>query len=265
MKHNRKSYAISRNRDAFTFVELIITTVLLGIVMIPLGLMSLEYTRAIVYSRHLVTVEGLAKTEMAKINNLSYTDATLIDTYDNTTSNYEGYPYDFRRTVNYVAGWNNNLKQVQVRVYPSGNTTNSFVNLITYIADVSFGAGSQGIGPPPGDADSLVVTGGGISGDTLGYVTLQNTSSSPITITGVTISFTGRGGINLSTITMDEIQRWSGSASSGSTITLTISFTLTANTTYNNTGFFVFNKILSSVTSLVFIMSDGSQTVSYAW
>jgi len=254
----------------FTLIELIVTIVVLGLVMIPLGLMSIEYMGSIVYSRDSGVAEGLAKLEMSKVNNLAYSDASLADGYDSTTSSYEGYPYNLRRTVNYVSGWSNNLKKVQVRVYPLGDSTNSLVNLITYVADASFGKGSEGGAVARGgESDSLVASGGSISGQNLQNVTLQNTGSSAITITGVIISFTGSGpggsGIKLKTITMDSVVRWSGNASSGDTITLTTNFTLSAGTTYSNTGLFAFSKTLASVSSLVFIMSDGSQTSSYSW
>ena len=233
--------------------------------MIPLGFMSIEYVRAIVYSRDLGVAEGLAKVEMAKINNLSYSDATLADGYDNTASNYEGYGYGLRRTVDDVAGWSGNLRQVQVRVFPSGESSLHLVNLITYVANVSYGVGSGGGAIGSGEASSLVVSGGSISGQDLQNVTLENTSVDPITITGITISFTGTPGIKFTTITMDSLERWSGTVSSGQTATFDTNFVLSASTVYANTGLFEFSKNLSSVTSLVFIMDDTSETSSYSW
>jgi hypothetical protein len=121
-----------------------VTLVVLGIVMIPVGAMSLEYMRGIVYSRELGVAEALAKIEVSKINNLAYDDPTLADGYDHTFTSYEGYAYDVRRTVSYVDQglWGTNLKKVRVRVYPSNDSNNALANFITYIADVSFGAGS---------------------------------------------------------------------------------------------------------------------------
>lgn len=129
-----------RYENSFTLIELIITIVVLGIVMIPVGLMSMEYVRGIAYSRDLTVIEGLAKLEMSKINNLDYNDATLANGYNNTSTNYEDYPYDLRRTVEEIGG----IKKVQVRVYLAGDGANQLINLITYLADVSFGAGSGG-------------------------------------------------------------------------------------------------------------------------
>ena len=266
MKITNHLSCIRYREKSFTLIELIMAIVILAIVMIPLGAISLEYMRGVVYAREMVIAEGLAKTEMARINNLSYADTTLEDGDDDTTPNYQGYAYDLRRTVSFVPGWSNNLKQVRVRVYPTG-TSEQLVELITYIANVSFGAGSSGGGGGGGgdEADSLSVTGGDIDKKKLRRVTLENTSADTITIIGVRISFSGPGGIELKKITMNSAKRWTGSASSGSTITLSTSFSLAAGTTYSNTATFDFSKSLSSVSSLIFIMGDGSESTAYSW
>ncbi|MBM3251820.1 MAG: prepilin-type N-terminal cleavage/methylation domain-containing protein [Candidatus Omnitrophica bacterium] len=127
----------NRNQNGFTLIEMIIAVVLLGLVLIPLGLMSTEYVRGIAYSRDLSVVEGLAKAEMAKINNLGYDNLPIgISTFEN----YEGYPYDLERTVTE----NGDFKKVQVRIYPAGDANKQLINLVSYIADVAFGAGSGG-------------------------------------------------------------------------------------------------------------------------
>ena len=260
MTHNLRPMT----NKSFTLIELIVTIVVLGMVMVPLGFMSIEYVRSIVYSRDLGIAEGLVRLEMSKINNLDYEDATLDDGYDTTTNNYEGYSLNLNRKVDYVPDTDNNLKKVEVSVYESGTTT-QLVKLVTYVASVSFGPGSGGGAVGGGAAASLAVSDGEIDGDVLVDVTLQNTSGDPITITGVTISFTGQSGIKLRTIEIDDEEKWSGNVSSGATITLDTSFTLAANTTYEEAGLFEFSKDLTSVTSLVFIMSDGSETESYSW
>jgi len=127
----------------FTLVEIIITIVLVGLVLVPLGIMSIEYVRGTFYSRDLGIAEGLAKSELAKVNSLDFNDPTLADGYDNTASNYEGYPFDLRRTVNIVNN-NNALKQVQVRVYPAGDLSRQLVSVTTFIVNATFGAGSGG-------------------------------------------------------------------------------------------------------------------------
>lgn len=253
------------NAKSFTLIELIVTMVIIGILLVPLGVMIGQFTQSIPYSRDLGASSELVKTEMAKINNLAYNDSTLAVGYDVVTSNYQGYPYDLRRTVS--AGPIAGSKQVQVRVFSPGNTANPITNSLAYLASsVTFGADSSGGTPRAANqAASLVVSGGSISGKNLINVSLQNTSASPITITGIIITFSGAGGIRLNTITMNSIVRWSGSATSPSTITLTSSFTLAANTTYSNPTLLAFSKNLSAVSSLIFVMGDASQTSSYSW
>lgn len=271
MNNIRKSYRAGFKKDGFTLIEVIITIVLLGIIMIPLAIMSIEYMQGIVYSRKLGIVEGLAKTEMAKINRLSYIDATLADGYDNTAANYEGYPYDLRRTVNYVSGWNNNLKKVQVRLYPQGDAINHLVKVITYIADVAFGAGSSGAaaGSGGGQSDSLIISAGVVSANRLHQIDMRNSSTTDaITISQATVSWINANPAKpaaLTQIEMNSVIRWSGTQStSGATTTLTTPFALSANTTYTNTGIFTFSQNIQSVT-IIFIMSDGSTTASIAW
>lgn len=248
------------SRFGFTLTELIITIVLMGIIMIPLGLIALEFMRNIPYARDLGVATALAKTELAKINNLGFSDPASAVGYDNVTAGYEGYPYDLRRTV--TAGPAANLKQVQVRVYPAGNTTNHLINLITYVANVSFGTGSGG-GTAGDAADFLLVSAGNIHKKQLRQVTLENTDTDQITITGVIISFTG--GTNLTSIQLDGNSSWSGTANSGDTVTLINPFTLAGETTYKKSSIFEFSSNLTSLTSLVFIMDDASQSEAYSW
>jgi len=246
-----------------TLIELIMTIVLIGVLMLPLGLMCNEYIRGVVYAGDLTVGESLAMTEMAKINNLSYSDATLADEYDNTTSNYEGSGLDLNRQVDIVAGTSNNLKKVVVTVYKRDTTTEA-VKLVSYVTDVAYGSGSGGGAVTTGgEADSLSVTGGTISGGKLQNIDMENTSATDdIIIDQVRVSW---GGSNtLTSIEMDGSTRWSGAEStSGTTIDIT-DFTLSAGTSYNNTGRFNFSSNVSSVT-LVFIMSDASETGSYSW
>jgi len=257
-----RNYSIKRS---FTLIEIIITFVLVGIVMVPLGLMSLEYMRSIVFIRDSNVVEGLARLEMAKINNLDFSDITLVNGYDNTTSSYEGYDYDLRRTVNDVAGWSSNLRQVQVRVFPSGESSIHLINLITYVANVSFGAGSGGGGVGGGDqADSFALTGGNLNKKKLKTITIENTGESEIVWTVVEVTFTGPAGIEMDKIKQDKTTLWSGTANSGDTITLDSSLTMDAETSYNKLQF-EFTENVSTVTIDYFEFEDLTQSGSYSW
>jgi len=252
-------------KRSFTLIEIIITFVLVGIVMVPLGLMSMEYMRSIVFTRDSHVVEGLARLEMSKINNLGFTDVTLANGYNNTTSSYEGYDYDLRRTVNDVAGWSSNLRQVQVRVFPSGESNIHLINLITYVADVSFGAGSGGGGVGGGSqADSFALTAGEIKKKKLKKITIENTGESEIVWTVVKVTFTGAAGIEMDKIKRDSTTLWDNTASSGDVITLTTSFTMDPETSYDKLEF-KFTKNVSTVTIDYFEFEDLTQSGSYSW
>lgn len=250
----------------FTLIELVITILIISLFVAGIAMIMQQIAVDLVFSSDGVKALGLARLEMSKVNNLSYTDPTLADGYDATTTNYESSVYDLNRAVSYVVGTSNNLKKVIVSVYPSG-TTDILSSLTTYVADIEFGPGSGGNSPGGGgtEAESLAASGGSISAKLLQNVTLTNTSvDSAITITGVTATFTGQSGIKLKTIRMNGVDRWSGTKNSGSTITLTSSFTLAIDTVYSNTARFTFSKNLSSAT-IVFNMSDGSSTTAYSW
>lgn len=247
----------------YSLIEALLLIVLVSIFILFVAKFFSEHTRALALADNLTQAMNLARLEMTKVDNLSFTDPTLADGYNTTTSNYEGYRLDLNRSVDIVAGTNNNLKKVEVKVYESGTTT-QLAKLAGYAANVSFGPGSGGGAPAQGEADSLTVSGGSIFRRNLQNITLGNTSSNPITITGVTITFSGTSGIKLNLIIMNWVIRWIGFAVSGSTITLISSFQLNANTTYSNTCHFRFSSYLSSAT-VIFEMSDGSVTPSHSW
>ena len=252
-------------KKGFSLIEIIITILIVSIFISVIALVFQEIVKGLGFSGDTVKALNLARFELSKVNNLSFTDLTLADGYNNTTSNYESSSYDLNRIVSIVPSTSNNLKKVTVSVYPSATTT-ILAKLVTYVADIDFGPGSGGSGPGTGDpeGDSLTVTGGTISAKLLQNITLENTSTDPITITGVTIIFTGSGGIKLKTIDMNGVERFSGTVSSGSTITFDTNFTLSASTTYSSTAHFTFSKNVSSAT-VTFNMSDATSTSSYSW
>ena len=252
-------------RRGFSLIEIIITILIIAIFISVIALVFQEIVKGLGFSGDTVKALSLARLELSKVNNLSFTDLTLADGYNNTTSNYESSSYDLNRLVSIVPSTSNNLKKVTISIYPSA-TTSVLAKLITYVADIDFGPGSGGSAPGGEDpeADSLTVTGGAISAKLLQNITLENTSTDPITITGVTITFTGSGGIKLKTIDMNGVERWSGTVSSGSTITFDTNFTLSASTTYSSTAHFTFSKNVSSAT-VTFNMSDATSTSSYSW
>lgn len=255
-------------QKGMTLIELIIAIVLLAIVILPTAKLFQQSVETMNYTSGKAMANNLLRNEISIINNLLFTDITLADSYDNTTANYEGYGYSLRRQVNIVAGTGNAIKRVIVTVSNS-STLAVVAQAATYVAqNVSFGAASGGTAPSSGDAQYLVVSGGSISTSSLRNVTLRNSANYGITITGVTVTFTGQSNIRFSSVIMNGVTRWDGSLTSPATVDFTADgkpdFTLTALTTYTNTARFNFSRNLSTI-SVIFIMSDGSQTPAYNW
>ncbi len=250
----------------FTLIELIIAILILSLFVAGMAMIMQEIAGDVLFSSDSVKALGIARLEMSKVNNLSFSDSSLANGYDVTTSDYEDTGYDLNRRVSYVPDTSNNLKEVVISVYPAG-TADILSRLVTYAADVDFGAGSGGSSPGGGgaEADSLTASGGSISGKLLQNITLTNISTdTTITITGVTVTFAGQPGIKLKKVEINGSERWSGTKNSGSAITLDTSFTLAIDTTYTNTAKFTFSKNVSSA-SVIFNMSDGSNTTAYSW
>lgn len=103
---------------AFTFIELIITIVLISIVVIPSSIFIVETIRGAFKSEDITVAVNLARMELEKTNNMLYED---ID--DEDFNNYEGYNYDLRRDIDYIesvppsAG---GVMEIKVKVYPAG-------------------------------------------------------------------------------------------------------------------------------------------------
>jgi len=248
----------------YTLIELIVSIVVLSIAITGIALLFLGDTEVSIYSKDLIQAENLARLEATKVENLSFSDVTLASGYNNTTTAYEGYPLDLNRQVAIVAGTSDNLKKVTISVYPTG-TTEPLISVITYKANVAYGSGSGGGAPSTGgQADSLSVSGGTISGKNLSGITMENIGIDSITVTKAFVTFTGASGIKLKTINMDGAEKWAGTASSGVEITLDTTFVMSGSTSYGSCSF-TFSKNVSTVTVSYYEFSDASQSSSYAW
>lgn len=107
------------------------TIVVVAIIAIPLSLLVFEHIEGTFYSEDLTMAINLARFEMEVVNNLAYTNI------DNATiPNYQGYPYQIRRTVIYAQGnptSPESLKTITIEVRKTGSA-NALVSLVTYIA-----------------------------------------------------------------------------------------------------------------------------------
>jgi len=262
-------YSAIKNKKAITLIELIITIVLISIFILPTAKLFQQAIETLNYCNNSAMANNLLRMEMSVINNLAYSDPTLSDGYNNTETDYQGYGFILRRQVSIVADTTNAIKMVLVSVLrPAGNEV--IVQAATYVGqNIVFGPASGGGVPSSGgQADYLTVSGGSISGSNLQNITLANTDTSAITITGLIVTFTGQKGIKFQSVIMDSAVRWDGNSASPITVDFTDDgkndFTLAASTTYSNTATFSFSKNLSTI-SVIFIMSDGTETTAYNW
>lgn len=262
-----KRYTLNKG---FTLIEMITAIVLIGIIMIPVALMAIEYVRSIAYADNLTMAANLGRREMGIVNNLNYTDPTLADGYNNTTQNYAGYNFDLKRMVNYVAGTANNLKRVRVMIYPHGST-GQLIELITYVMNVLYGAGSTG-GALGDEASSFLASAGSLTRNNLTNVILRNTrGTGNITMTSVILTSTVNK--TLRSILMGSETRFSGSvalpANTPVTIALQKNFYMNSSTTYSgiNGGRFNFAQgpNQSYIFTIKFIFYDSTPSTAYSW
>lgn len=128
---------LRHSKKGFTLIELIMTIVVVGIVSIPLSLLVSQHIRSVFETSDDTLAFNLARFEMEKVNNTSYSSISSAN-----TSNYEGYSYTVTRTVSYAYGSSSSdesVKKIQVDVKKSGSAV-VLASLITYIAkNVSYG------------------------------------------------------------------------------------------------------------------------------
>jgi len=257
------------NKRALTLIELILSIVLISILVLPIAKLFQQAVETFNYCSNKAMANNLLRYQMSVINNLSFSDSTLVDGYNVTASDDQGYGFNINRQVNIVAGTNNAVKRVLVRILKPVTSVPMAQTAIYLGQNIAFGLPSGGSTPPAGSAQFLSVSGGSINSSSLRNVTLTNNDSQSITISGVTVTFTGQNNIKFSSVVMNGVTRWNaGKLTSPATVDFTDNgkpdFTLSPLTTYTNTAVFNFSKNISSI-SVMFIMSDGSQTGAYNW
>lgn len=100
-----------------------------------------------------------------------------------------------------------------------------------------------------------IISGG--QGDRLAGITLENTSSSDLTIDRMTISWSGGSATNFTRIRIDNNNVWTTSAANGTEVDIT-DIIIPAGTTYDLTEIRFDDAILGSTISITFTISDGS-------
>ncbi|MDD5496642.1 MAG: prepilin-type N-terminal cleavage/methylation domain-containing protein [Candidatus Omnitrophica bacterium] len=115
----------------FTLVEILLTLLVVSIIMIPFGLMMMEYVRSIGHSNIMVAAGNLAEREMAIVNSKTHLDAgSPGDPRITFFPNYAGYNYDLQRSIE-QAGREPKLVKIEITAYLHGSDE-QIVKLIAY-------------------------------------------------------------------------------------------------------------------------------------
>lgn len=118
---------------AFTLIELIITIVLIGIVVIPSSMFLIESMKGAFKSKDVMVAASLARMELEQINNMHYNNIS-----DQSYTPYSDYNYDLRRIVDEEGSAGELIKIIRVEVYPAGrlgNTQDLLTTVITHRAE----------------------------------------------------------------------------------------------------------------------------------
>lgn len=120
--------------DGFTLIELVMTIVVIGIIVIPLALVIRQHVESALQSSDYTLMANLGRYRMEELNNTAYGNI-LPGTF--FVPNYRGYNnYDLTTTITYdqgTAGSAESLKKALIDVKKSNNPAIK-MSLITYFA-----------------------------------------------------------------------------------------------------------------------------------
>lgn len=124
----------NKNKRGFTLIELIITIVLIGIVIIPSSIFLIESIKGAFKSEDIMVAVNLARMELERLNNVLYTDIEATIASTNYTP-YAGYNYDLLPTVNELDISGERIKEIKIEVYPAGKLGSTDDLLTTVITN----------------------------------------------------------------------------------------------------------------------------------
>ena len=130
------------NKKGFTLIELIVSIVIAGIILVSFAASYRQIMMGLVYDSDISKAVALSQLEFSIANSISYTDATLAGGYNTLTSNYQGSGYDVRRQVSYDFGSDvttQSLKRIIITVYRSGSAAEIMKTATLRAKNVTYG------------------------------------------------------------------------------------------------------------------------------
>ncbi len=122
-----KLVKLFRKKSAFTLIELMMTIVVVGIVALPISVTLAKHVQSVFVSQDYTSALNLARFEMEKIINTTYTSVASV-----ATNNYQGYAYNVATTVAETISGLQAYKIITVSVTKAGSST-VLVTLKNYI------------------------------------------------------------------------------------------------------------------------------------
>ncbi|MDD5252697.1 MAG: prepilin-type N-terminal cleavage/methylation domain-containing protein [Candidatus Omnitrophota bacterium] len=121
-----------RKKKSFTLIELIMTIVVVGIVVLPISVILAKHVQSVFVSQDYTSALNLARFKMEEVLSTPYASIAI----GTTSSSYPGYAYNVITTVSETKPKphsNEGLKLVIVSVVKPGSAT-ALITLRTYIA-----------------------------------------------------------------------------------------------------------------------------------
>jgi len=125
---------MDKKYSGITLIELIMTMVVIGVVVIPSAVFLAESIRGVFRAEDTVAATNIARMEMERLYNLSY-DSVALAVGTDTTLNYQNTLYDLRCIKTQTTTNGESIKQVIIEVYPAGLAGNAnylLTKLISY-------------------------------------------------------------------------------------------------------------------------------------
>ncbi len=264
MKHTNK---------AFLSVEALLALSILSLVVLGVAIMFLSSEQAtltwgnrstalMVAQEGIEAMRSIRNTNFSTLSNGTYGLAQTGGVWT-TSGTSDTLQAGYARAVTVATGSSSDSKEITSTVTWTGPTGQSQNTAVTTRLTNWRASGVTGMAANLVVSTTGAAAGGGGTNVALNGITVQNTGAASITISSVTLSWTGGTANNrVNRIRINNVTTTAGglSAASGTVISLTTgaSRTIPAGTTWPFTPRFSLNIAGATITSIVFTLSDGS-------